>query len=391
MQTKRQKNTSFLCFGGQDWWYHNHGHIDIQLMRQFAKLGTAVYVNSIVMQKPNFSRNGQFCKKFKRKAKSIFTGLKKINNNFYIYSPFSLPLHHIGWARELNSRIVLFQVRCVMRKLNMHNPAIFVACPAAYETAMMLKPAPLVYFRTDLYEVFPNVDTATIKYYDHNLKQKADLTLYVNRQLYETESALCRKALYLDHGVDYEMFASAEKNPSIPLDMMNIKRPIVGFFGEINSHTVDIELLEELTGLVADMSFVFVGSKAADYPGLTKRKNVWMLGQKPYEQIPDYGKCFDVAIMPWRRTEWIQACNPVKLKEYLALGKPVVSTPFSELKKYKDLVLEADTAQSFADKIRQALKQNSPKSVKARRTKVSNDGWDNKAEAVLNILNGEKL
>jgi glycosyltransferase involved in cell wall biosynthesis len=391
MQIKEQKNISFLCFGGQDWWYHNHGHIDIQLMRRFAKLGKAVYVNSIVMQKPNFSRNGEFCKKFKRKIKSIFTGLKKIDHNFWVYSPFSLPLHHIGWTRNLNSRIVLFQIRNVMRKLNMRNPTILVACPAAYETALMLKPTGLIYFRTDLYEVFPNVDAATIKYYDHNLKQKADLTLYVNRQLYEAESAQCRKALYLDHGVDYEMFASAEKNRSIPPETTNIKRPIVGFFGEINSHTVDIELLEKLAGLLPDMSFVFVGNKAADYPGLTKQKNVWMLGQKPYEQVPDYGKCFDVAIMPWRQTDWIQACNPVKLKEYLALGKPVVSTPFPELKKYKDVVLEADTAKNFADKIKQALKQNSPKSVAARRTKVSNDGWDNKAETVLKILNGEKL
>jgi glycosyltransferase involved in cell wall biosynthesis len=114
-----------------------------------------------------------------------------------------------------------------------------------------------------------------------------------------------------------------------------------------------------------------------------------MLGQKPYEQIPHYGKCFDVAIMPWRQNRWIEACNPIKLKEYLALGKPIVSTPFSELQKYREVVYEACTPKEFSDKIRQAIKENCPERIAARKDKVRNETWDSKAKLVLEELFGK--
>lgn len=98
-------------------------------------------------------------------------------------------------------------------------------------------------------------------------------------------------------------------------------RPVVGFFGGLDDHTSDIALVTEAARRATDMTFVFVGSVSADVSGLRALPNVQLLGQRPYEQIPHYGKCFDVAIMPWRQNRWIQACNPIKLKEYLAVGE----------------------------------------------------------------------
>jgi hypothetical protein len=168
--------------------------------------------------------------------------------------------------------------------------------------------------------------------------------------------------------------------------MKNIKKPIVGFFGGIDNHTSDIELIEKVTDILSEMSFVFIGNVSADCSRLVSKKNVWMLGQKPYEQIPHYGKCFDVAIMPWRQNHWIEVCNPVKLKEYLALGKPIVSTPFAELQKYRDVVYEAKTSVEFAACIRDAIGQNNPKLVTKRRKKVENSSWDSKAEFLFEEL-----
>ena len=111
-----------------------------------------------------------------------------------------------------------------------------------------------------------------------------------------------------------------------------------------------------------------------------------MLGKKPYEHIPHYGKAFDIAIMPWRQTEWIQACNPIKMKEYLALGKPVVSTPFTELQNYRDVILEAKTPEEFAFCIQKLLSQEKDDLVQERRLKVQNATWDNKAQLVLKKL-----
>ena len=184
------------------------------------------------------------------------------------------------------------------------------------------------------------------------------------------------------------MFSGAERNSEKPEDIADTPGPIVGFFGSIDDHTSDIPFLEKVVDLLEDMSFVFVGKASSDCSALESRANVSMLGQKPYEQIPHYGKCFDVAIMPWRQNKWIEACNPIKLKEYLALGKPVVSTPFTELQKYLDVIYEATTPEQFARSIRQALDEDCPERIAQRRERIKDATWQCKAEKALDELFG---
>jgi len=378
-----------LCFGGQDWWYHNRGHVDIQLMRKYAQTGRVLYVNSIVMQRPKLSQGRRFVQKLMRKSKSILRGLKKVADNFWVYSPISLPLHHRDWSRALNTAALRVQVRGAEMLLRLRNPVVWVVCPAAGDVALGLRRSKLVYLKTDSYELFPNVDTDIVRDYDRRLKTHADLTVFVSRELYNVEAGECRRAFFLDHGVDYDMFASATDD-DCPSDLRETKHPIVGYFGSLDGHTVDYHLIDRLTDLLPDMSFVFVGRVYSEFPVFASKRNVRMLGQKDYEQIPRYGRQFDVAIMPWNQTAWIQRCNPIKLKEYLALGKPVVSTPFAELRNYHDLVYTAQTPEDFAARIRQALAENGPQRIAARRERVAPYTWENRAETVLQELFGRE-
>jgi glycosyltransferase involved in cell wall biosynthesis len=378
---------SIICFGGEDWWYHNHGHFDMQIMRRFAQLGTVLYINSIVMQKPNLSQSKQFVQKLIRKTKSILTGLEKSNAGFWVYSPFSLPVQHLDWARPINETLLNHQLRRATRNLHMKKPVVWVACPTACDIAFKITKNKLVYQRTDRFEDSPNVEPKVIKKYDQRLKDRADLTIFVNRSLYEEEFKQCKKAIYLDHGVDFEMFESACLSPYVPADMRDIQKPIIGYFGGIADHKVDIGFIEQVINFLPDMSFVFVGQASSDYNYLKYRNNVWMLGQKLYKDIPQYGKCFDVAILPWRQNCWTQAANPIKFKEYLALGKPVVSTSIKQLQQYHDeLLYLAKTPQEFAHCIKRALAEDNAERISARRKKVQSDSWDNKAQIVLNTL-----
>ena len=386
-----ERELKVVCFGGEDWWYHNRGHMDMQLMRRFARMGTTLYINSIVMQKPGLKRGvsggKSFSQRLWRKSKSILKGLRKSNDSFWVYSPLSLPVHHISWARWLNEKLLTFQVSQITRKLHLGHPIVWVACPAACDIAIKMKKMKLIYQRTDVMELAPNVDSNTIMGYDRKLKANADLTVFVNSALYNRESNQCKKAIFLDHGVDYESFAKAEESSWIPEDIAEIKKPIVGFFGAINgNNTTNVELIEKLAELLPQISIVLIGSISSDCSSLLSKDNVWWLGQKVYEEIPHYGKCLDVCLMPWRQNRWIEACNPIKLKEYLALGKPVVSTPFTELQKYQDVVYQANTPQEFAECIKRALAENSPERIAARRKRVESSTWDNKAELVLQEL-----
>lgn len=390
---ENMEKINVICFGGEDWWYKNRGHIDMQLMRRFAKLGTVLYVNSIVMQKPSLRKNTgggkSFTHKLIRKAKSILRGLRESGAGFWVYSPFTLPVHHLPWARQINEMILRYQIYYVARKLLLVNPIVWVACPAACDTAIKMRKRLLIYQRTDRFEEYPNIDVNIIKTYDLKLKASADLTLFVSDMLFDEEAGQCKRAVYLDHGVDYEMFSMAEQDQHKPEDIKDIPKPIIGFFGTIDDHTFDIDFVETVVDLLPQMSFVFVGSASSDINGLKKRKNVWLLGQKPYDQICHYGKCFDVAMMPWKQNRWIEVCNPIKLKEYLALGKPIVSTAFPELQKYWNVVYQAKTAEEFAERIKKALAEDTPDCVAARRKKVEASTWNSKAQLVLKELFGK--
>jgi len=380
------ENIEVICFGGNDWWYHNRNHFDVRMMEQFAKFGNVLYVNSIIMQKPNLSQGRKFFTKVLRKTRSILKGLQKVDYGFMVCSPLSLPFYHITWMRSINEGLLRIQLWQARRRSCMRMPIVWVACPTACDVAVKMRKSKLVYQRTDRYEEYPNVDRDIIKEYDQKLKTSADLTVFVSHTLYEQEQSQCRRAFFLDHGVDYEMFAGAEHDLQKPKDIVDIAGPIVGFFGGIDDHTSDISFMERVVDLLPEMSFVFVGRASSDCLRLMSKKNVRMLGQKPYEKIPHYGKCFDVTIMPWRQNRWIEACNPIKLKEYLALGKPIVSTPFPELQQYLDVVYQARTPEQFAECIQRALAEDCAERIAQRREKVQKFTWESKAQLVLDEL-----
>lgn len=375
-----------LCFGGEDWWYHNRGHVDMQLMRHMAARGRVLYVNSVVMRKFNVGEGAMFLTRLVRKAKSIVRGVVRVDENFFVYSPVTLPVHHVPVARRLNQAGLYFQVRFASTRVRLKKPIVWVACPAACDAARKIPRQALVYQRTDRYEEFPGVDTGKIREMDLVLKRAADVTFFVNTALFEEERSQCRFAYLLDHGVDYDHFAHVDQTEDVPKEMKGLKSPIVGFFGGIDDHTFDVALAAEVAGKCPEMTFVFVGGVSADVTALEALANVHFIGKRPYQQIPRYGRCFDVAIMPWRQNRWIEACNPVKLKEYLALGKPVVSTPFRELENYQGLVYVGRGSQEFAAALGRALAEDGPQRRRLRRARVWGHSWDAKAREAIEAI-----
>ncbi len=376
-----------VCFGDSDWWYHNHGHMDIQLMRRFARFTKVLYVNSIMVRKFNVREGTMFFRRFARKLRSILRGIKPSGvENLMVYSPFTMPVHHIPFARSFNRRILNKQISHHLRRLRYDKPLVWVTCPGAAAVAVGLERTKLVYQRSDCYEELPGVDSKQVKKYDELLKEHADLVVYVNKELMMRERDSCRKALFLDHGVDYEFFAGVLRDSYVPQEMRRVPRPILGFYGGIDEHTTDIPFVEKVADLLKDFSIVLIGSSSIDLSSLASHRNVYLLGQKPYDRIPHYAKCFDVCFMPWQQNKWIQACNPIKLKEYLALGKPIVSTPFKELENYNGLVAVASSAMDFAGAVRKVLSENCPEFIVKRQKKVIADTWDAKAQRVLCAL-----
>jgi exosortase len=274
------------------------------------------------------------------------------------------------------------QVRDAARQMGIENPLVWVACPPAAEVIDRIPAACLVYQRTDRFEHYPGVNAERIRSYDLALKAKADVTLFCSTSVFTDEQAECRKAVFVDHGVDYDAFSSASSGEG-PEDVREIPHPRIGFVGGIDIHTFDPELFVRVAEAMPDCSFVMVGGCSLPLDWCTL-DNVHFLGRKPYEEVASYMAACDVLIMPWNRSPWIKACNPVKLKEYLAAGRPVVSTPFDELARYSDHVEVAEDADGFVQGIRRALE--SPPDASRLRERVVRETWAAKAESAFSAV-----
>ncbi len=370
-----------ICFGGEDWWYHNRGHFDIRLMQEFSTSMPVLYVNSIGMRTPRPREGRMFLARIRRKLRSIRRGLVPVSDGFAVLSPIVLP----GRAGLALTRPFLTRtVRSAARRRGITRPLVWVACPTAVDAVAALDPAAVIYQRTDRYEDFKGVDADRIRNYDRRLKTRADLTLFCSTVLFEQEAGDCRCACYVDHGLDLARFETAAKGETPELgEIDNLPRPRIGFVGGIDDHTFDAGLFLDVARRLPAAHFVLVGACSLR-SGWCDLPNVSLLGQRAYEEIPRYLAAFDVLIMPWNRSPWIEACNPVKLKEYLASGRPIVSTDFAELRHYKGLVRVASNAETFAEAIRWALRE--PGDAAPRRDRVRDEAWSSKARIILSKL-----
>jgi glycosyltransferase involved in cell wall biosynthesis len=165
--------------------------------------------------------------------------------------------------------------------------------------------------------------------------------------------------------------------------MKHLPRPRVGFVGGIDIHTFDPDLFVRVATMMPETCFVLVG--ACSLPeGWCDLPNVRFVGRVPYDEVAGYMGACDVLLMPWNGSDWIRACNPVKLKEYLAVGRPIVSTPFDELEQYQGLVRVAKGPEAFAEAVREALRR--PGDPGPGRARVERETWAAKSEGVRAAL-----
>jgi glycosyltransferase involved in cell wall biosynthesis len=373
---------SVICFGGEDWWYHNRGHYDMRMMRALAGRLPVLYINSIGMRIPNPGEGARFARRIGRKLRSFSRGFERVEPNFSVFSPVAAPA---GLGGRLARAALAAQVRGAAEMLGSRRPLLWVACPPAAEAidSRFEACAGLVYQRTDRYECFPGVDQPRVRAWDLRLKAQADLTVFCARALLDAEQSECRDSIWVDHGVDYAAFAragAASPGNADPADVHPLPRPRIGFIGGIDAHTFDPALLTAAARALPDASFILVG--ACSLPGgWCAEPNVHLLGPCPLERVPAYMAACDVLIMPWRRSAWIESCNPVKLREYLAVGRPVVSTPFAELERYAGLVRTAGSGGDFVEQVRRALRE--PHDPRPGRLAVEGADWGVRAQSII--------
>ena len=341
-----------ICLGGEDWWYHNRGHFDFQIMRRLARRWPVLFVNSIGVRMPNLNEKRVFVQRIARKLKSLSRGLVEAERGFFVFSPFNVP------GQKVSEWSLGPQVRLAARRAGIRRPLLWVHCPAGGALIGQLGETRVVLQRTDRFEAFPEADPDYVGHTIDRARDVADLVVYAAPHLMAEEAAFDRDQILIDHGVDLERFAGG------------------GEIGGLDAHSFAPELF-------LDVARVLVGGSSLpeDWCDLA---NVHMLGRKPYEEVAAYQAAMDVLIMRWNDSEWIKACNPIKLKEYLAVGRPIVTTDFAALDRWRDLVSVAGDAEQFAAAIAAATGTHVDLGERLRR--LDGESWDAKAELLARRL-----
>ena len=230
--------------------------------------------------------------------------------------------------------------------------------------------------------------------YERELLDLSDAVFVTARQLEEhVHSVRPDVPLHrIANGVDYDWFQERVRQGDTMSDLANVRRPIIGYAGILRSW-MDYDLIGMVADTFTHASVVFVGPLDYAYriESLRSRANIFWLGRKEYRDVPCYINAFDVCVIPFLAGKIAQTTNPVKLYEYFALGKPVVSSWLAELEPYRDdgLVYMGATREEFLAGVRAALAEEDPGARKKRMSIAGQHTWSGVVDRMLSAVGGE--
>ena len=242
--------------------------------------------------------------------------------------------------------------------LGFRKPWLWVYHPGYVPFLGLLRRDKLVYDCMDLFRGF-KTSSARCAMDEAALLEKADVVFTGGKSLQKAHAGKNPNTFCLPSGVDFDHFARATLDETpIPEDVRDLPKPILGYFGAVDER-LDFDLIRRLCDERPGRSIVLVGPLVGFLSPPVKRPNLHYLGEKEYADLPGYLKAFDVCLMPFVISELTLHISPTKTPEYLAGGKPVVSTAIPDVvEDYADLVAIGEDHDDFATKVDLALKES---------------------------------
>ncbi|MEE9442378.1 MAG: glycosyltransferase [candidate division Zixibacteria bacterium] len=377
-----RQNDALVCYA-EDW-----GRLPSStqhLMRKLSSNHTILWVDSLGLRVPSVSK-GDVGRIFSKIGK-FFAGVKEVEPNIFVLSPLVIPLFKYSLIRWINRQILKFNIQRYLRKNNIASIIQWSSCPTAAIMLDALGEKANVYYIGDEFSEFTQFDKDLVASLERLLLIQSDLLLVVSDRLVETKSKYNPSIYKLPHGCDYEHFAQTERltESDIPGDLRTIKKSVIGYYGLIRDW-FDFEMLKDIFSRHPEWSLVLIGPCDTDTSLIDNLPNVHLLGPKPYEELPNYLKGFDVCIIPYRISEITINANPLKLLEYMASGKPVITTDLPSVHSYSEGLTIAKSAGDMESGIENLLSGQTDE-IKSKQVKIARENsWTNRAEKIESLL-----
>ena len=372
-----------IVYFGNDWYAENRTsshHVAARLARSLPVL----YVDSPGMRAPNAS--GRDLKRAVRKVLAAFKRPTLVGEGLWHCTVPQLPLRRLPGVDAFNRIFGRWAVHRALRLAGIRKRISWFVVPHPGVHAGKLDEDLCVYYCIDDYAAHPGVDAALIAQRDLDLSRRADLLFVAPPALVDAKRALNPHTVFSPHGVDAELFAQAlDPATALPALARDLPHPIVGYIGSIHEW-IDVRLIEGPGQPRPQWSFLLVGHAHVAIDGLRALPNVHLAGSQPYASLPAWSKAFDAAIIPYRLNRQVANANPLKLREYLAAGKAVVSVRNPEIEKFSQWVRLVDGREAFLAALDDAVRDNAPGAAEARIAAVADQTWDARVATVLTVV-----
>lgn len=346
-----------------------------------------LYVESPGMRTPQVT--GRDLRKIGRLLAVLFRRPAKIRDGLWRCTIPQLPFRRLPGIVALNRWFARHALRRALRLMRADEVMLWFAVPHPEFLVGHLGERMVVYYCIDDYAAHPGVDSERLRACDAELTRKADRVFVAPPALVAAKLAANASTLYSPHGVDAELFGRAMlPETDVPAAARALAHPIIGFFGSLAAW-IDVPLIAALARARPNYSLLLIGHVSTDVTELNPLANVHRVGAQPYATLPNWAKSFDVAIIPYRQIQQVQNANPLKLREYLATGKPVVSTYNPEVARFAPLVKLAADVDSFIRAVDAAVDDHDPLAVRARVDSVRDATWDARVKEVIDTVGAD--
>jgi glycosyltransferase involved in cell wall biosynthesis len=385
---------NIICFGYDPWshmWKRNQTMMfylsKLSWIKKVIFINSPVWLSALIQQpKKELSHISMF------QWKKIIP--LKVENNVTVFTPLYLPLTGKINVLSKTNKVIW---RLIISFLNRNDNYILLINNPEFDRkiiCLLKKRAALTIFDwSDDFAEFSN-------HIEEKQKTKLICDWYVKDSdvIFAVNDNLRNRALKLNNNVYTILNATNFDNlnkaslaqTEIPMALSNLQKPVIGYMGWINRIRLDMEIIEYIITQRPNWTFLFIGPKSQEHP-LSKKivssLNVLVLPPVDYFELPRYLKLFDVCILPNKINEHTKGNNPIKIYDYLATGKPIVTTATAGTEGFKDILNIAENKEEFLSMIEKAINGKDDRTMNEKRlARAKEHSWENRMKEVIAII-----
>lgn len=380
--TQCDADRSPLLVFSDDW--GRHPSSCQHLVRHLLRRRKVCWVNTIGMRPPRLD-----VATLRRSAQKIsdwmlprYVDTATLPAGLQVSSPRMWPWFRKTFDRRLNRRLLVRQLLGVVKAAA--EPWIGVTTlPITADLMGTLPVASWVYYCVDDFGQWPGLDHGSLAAMECEVVRRADVVVAASEALCKRIESLGREAHLLTHGVDIENWIA--DSPGCPSVLEGLERPLVMFWGLIDRR-LDVEFVHRTAQAMERGTVVLVGPEQDPDPTLFRAPRVARVPSVTYEELPDLAHQASVLIMPYADLPVTQAMQPLKLKEYMATGKPVVARALPAVREWADCLDMEATTDAFAAAVVRRAVNGLPDAHRVARRRLAEESWLAKARHFEQLL-----